>query len=470
MNQTASNYPASGWHAGLAAVDITPEEPIFLAGWSHRTEPSEGVSQRIFVKALALGHAGDRAVSVLVSSDLLAYSVEFVDEITRIARERFGIDRARLVLCASHSHSSPVTTNVLPMYYELTDQQTEVVQRYSDGLRDKFIEAIGRAIDDMGPATIEYGQSMAGFAINRRRYRVQGRPRPGPVDHDVPVLCIRRPLGEVRGIVFGYACHTTSVRDGKVNGDYAGFAQAELEALYPGAVAMFIAGCGGDQGPQPRYHEGLGQTYGHILALAVDEVIRGNSVFPSEPLVGPLGASAGIATLHLQPPPSREELLAMLPDCTGIRLREVQHQLARLDAGQPLITEYPYPVQVWRFGSGHTFVILSSEVVVDYALRFKQIYGFDKTWVMAYANEHIAYIPSRRVLEEGDYEGTLGMMENGLPSPFTPDVESTIIHKIEALWYEAEPRPAPAPTIAAAAPAKMKVFPASAAVSPARRS
>jgi hypothetical protein len=97
-------------------------------------------------------------------------------------------------------------------------------------------------------------------------------------------------------------------------------------------------------------------------------------------------------------------------------------------------------MQVWRFGSGQTFVIMSSEVVIDYQIKFKQKYGVDSTWVLAYANEHIAYIPSLRVLEEGGYEGTRGMLECGFPSPFTKDVEQSITRTIEQLWEEAEPK------------------------------
>ena len=33
------------------------------------------------------------------------------------------------------------------------------------------------------------------------------------------------------------------------NGDYAGYAQAYLEEDHPGAIALFMEGCGGDQNP-----------------------------------------------------------------------------------------------------------------------------------------------------------------------------------------------------------------------------
>ena len=420
-------------------MDITPAEPIWQAGWGNRTQPSIGVTTPIFAKALALKHQ-DGPVSILLGSDLMAYSVEFVDEVVATAKKRFGIERARLILCASHNHSAPVTTNVLPLYYDFSPRQREVIQRYSDSLHDKFIEAIRLAIDNLTPATLEFGNNMAGFAINRRRSRPDGRAWANVVDQDVPVLCVRDMDGKVRGIAFGYACHTTTVQDDTINGDYAGFAQEELEKLYPGAVALFINGCGGDQGPHPRFKTELGRTYGHILATAVDDLIKRRWTMPPVEVQGPLNAAAGVATLRFEKPPTLAEYEAMIPGRTDMKLREVQHQIDLIKAGKPQISEYPYPVQVWRFGSGQTLVIMSSEVVIDYQIKFKQKYGVDSTWVMAYANEHIAYIPSLRVLEEGGYEGTLGMMECGFPSSFAKDVEKSITRTIEQLWEQAKPK------------------------------
>src|SRR5689334_15610631 len=109
----------------MSAVDITPEEPIWLSGWSNRESPSTGVSQRIFVKVLAL-QSGNDPITILLSSDLMAYSVEFVAQMIQIAKDQFGVDRARIALCATHNHSAPVTTNVLPLYYVFDDKQLDV--------------------------------------------------------------------------------------------------------------------------------------------------------------------------------------------------------------------------------------------------------------------------------------------------------------------------------------------------------
>ena len=42
------------WKAGVATIDITPQEPIWMAGYGNRTKPSEGVLQKLYVKALVL--------------------------------------------------------------------------------------------------------------------------------------------------------------------------------------------------------------------------------------------------------------------------------------------------------------------------------------------------------------------------------------------------------------------------------
>jgi neutral ceramidase len=61
---------------------------------------------------------------------------------------------------------------------------------------------------------------------------------------------------------------------------------------------------------------------------------------------------------------------------------------------------YPYPVEVWHLG-GLTWVFLGVEVTVDYSLRIKRNLGSSRTWVSAYCNDVMAYIPSLRVLKEG---------------------------------------------------------------------
>jgi hypothetical protein len=95
--------------------------------------------------------------------------------------------------------------------------------------------------------------------------------------------------------------------------------------------------------------------------------------------------------------------------------------------GKPLSPTYPYAVQAWRLGDDIQFITLGGEVVVDFALRLKKELRGQRTWVAGYANDVMAYIASRRVLQEGGYEGGGAMVYYGLPTAWAPESEDLIV-------------------------------------------
>src|SRR5215207_4582173 len=67
---SASPVLAAEWQAGFAAVKITPETPVPLAGYGARNHPSEGVVTDLHAKALVLVDTnGERAV--WITTDLI---------------------------------------------------------------------------------------------------------------------------------------------------------------------------------------------------------------------------------------------------------------------------------------------------------------------------------------------------------------------------------------------------------------
>ena len=96
-----------------------------MAGYGSRTKPSEGVLQKIYVKCLALKWA-DGDVSAIVTSDLLGFPRDVADAIARGCKDQHGLQRERLILNSSHTHSGPVIGRMLkPAYPVFTDQQEE---------------------------------------------------------------------------------------------------------------------------------------------------------------------------------------------------------------------------------------------------------------------------------------------------------------------------------------------------------
>jgi neutral ceramidase len=128
--------------------------------------------------------------------------------------------------------------------------------------------------------------------------------------------------------------------------------------------------------------------------------------------------------------PTKEELEAEANNKDKYRAARAKMLLGDLEAGKPLRSHYPYPVAVWKLGPDLQWVILGGEVVVDYALRLKSDLTGKNTWVAGYANDVMAYIPSRRVLMEGGYEGGGSMVYYGLPTIWAPEIEEVIVQEV----------------------------------------
>ncbi len=412
------------WKAGVAAVTITPESPVWMAGYAARKEPSRGTLHHLHAKALALDDGSGKPV-VLVAADLLGFTAKVSGNIARRAEQRFNLPRERLMLTATHTHCGPVIDRQLAVAYDLTDEQWADIDAYTRRLEERVVAAIGQALADMGPARVRLGRAEAGFARNRR---VAISPD-GPVDHDVPVLAVEDGAGRLRAVVFGYACHNTTLPATvcEFNGDYAGFAQIELERRYPGAKALFVTGCGADANPHPRGQMEHARTYGSELAAAAARALEGE---PRE-LEGPVRAAYEAARLDWAPAPGREEWERRLKDPNRYVARHAAEMLRIIDRDGRLPASYDYPVQVWRLG-GLTWIALGGEVVVDYSLRLKKAYG-PGVWVSGYANDVFAYIPSVRVLREGGYEGGGANMYYVQPGPWAETVEEKIIAAVERL-------------------------------------
>jgi hypothetical protein len=240
--------------------------------------------------------------------------------------------------------------------------------------------------------------------------------------------------GVTRALVFGYACHNTTLQAGwcRLHGDYAGVAQAVLERRHPGATALFVAGCGGDQNPKPRGTLELAEAHGTALADAVGEAAGRAGVA----VAGNLGLAYGTVGLPFAVP-ARAEFEARRQDTDVYVRRHAERMLDVLDRGGRLPAAQSAPVQVWRFGDAFTLVAIGGEVVVDYALRLKSEHPGQRLWVAGYSNDVFGYLPSLRVLREGGYEGGGAMVYYGRPGPFTSEVEELVHGKVRALMREA---------------------------------
>jgi len=385
--------PLPDWKAGLATAKITPQTLMWMAGYAARKKPAEGVLQDLYAKALALEDQGGQRV-VIVTMDLIGVLPTVREGVEQEVAKQCKLAPAALLLNASHTHCGPE-------YRERAGREEEAGD-YHRFLQATLVKLVGEALTALRPARLTYGHARAGFAMNRRRnyalpkddVNANKAPNPdGPVDHDVPVLCVLDAEGSQRAVLFGYACHNTTLQFFQFCGDYAGFAQEYLQADHPGMTAMFVMGCGADQNPYPRSTVELAQKHGRSLATAVEAALFANP--------RPLHGSIRCALAHVDLPWADEK-------------KEKRR----------------YPVQVLRLGNDVTLVALASEVVVDYSLRLKRELGRAPAmvWVAGYSNGYYGYIPGERVLAEGGYEAPA----------YAPGIEEIIIGKAAQLCRQLE--------------------------------
>ena len=420
---------AGGWKAGAAKVKITPDQLMWMSGYASRTKPAEGKLTDLWAKALALEDPEGRR-GVLVTMDLVGIPRDLSLAVRDELRKKHGLGRAAIILSVSHTHSGPVIRGNLATMYALSEEQRKQVAGYTDMLRARLVEVAGEALKSLAPARLAWGNGLVTFAVNRRNNKEPGVPRlrelgelKGPVDHEVPVLSVRDLQGRLRAIVCGYACHATVLPFYQWSGDYPGFTQIDLEKAHPEAVALFWAGCGGDQNPLPRRSVALAEEYGRRLADGVEAVLAA----PMKPIRGSLALSYTEIPLPFGNLPSRDQVVKDSTSSNRHVAARARHLLRQIEQNGSLRGTYPYPVQAWQLGPDLTFVALGGEVVVDYALRLKKELGPGKTWVAGYANDVMAYIPSLRVLREGGYEGGGAMVYYGLPAAWGPRVEELIV-------------------------------------------
>ncbi|NOX56900.1 MAG: hypothetical protein GXP27_21155, partial [Planctomycetes bacterium] len=203
----------------------------------------------------------------------------------------------------------------------------------------------------MRPARLSYGLGVALFVMNRREFTPRGvrlgvNPR-GLADRGVPVLRVDDADGKPRAVVFGVACHNTTLtgRHYFICGDFAGYAQSEIQERYPGLQAMFVQNCGGSANPYPRGTLEASKAHGHELAQEIGRLLEAKL----RPVRGPLRTLLEDVALPLEPAPSAEEL-KKLTAAGGWRAWVGRKMAETAKKGERLPESYSAPVALWQFG------------------------------------------------------------------------------------------------------------------------
>jgi len=411
--------------AGVGEACITPPVGTPMMGFSDRDHGCEGVHDDLYAKALALKQG--RRKLVLVALDLGSLDREGTQGIKRELKERYGLPPKNVLLACSHTHAGPVAAE--RSYAEAPDPG------YMASLREKISQAVGDALGDLKPARLSFGLGSTEIGVCRRLKTPEGvvmAPNPeGDVDRDLPVMFLSELSGKPIALLFSASCHPTTMKADNylISAEWPGAARRILEE-HVGAPALFLQGAGADVKPRivgdGEFRSGRFEdveAVGKEVAEDVLGVLEGG-LREVEPR---LCSALLDASLPLEKPLSRTELerLASDPDVSPPRRRWAGETLALLEERGRLPRRTRCFVHFVCLGEDTRIVGLEGEPCTGIGKRIKALFGDRGTVVVGYCNGSVAYLPTRRILEEGGYEAE-SYVYFGLPSRFAPGVEDKL--------------------------------------------
>jgi len=396
---------AQGLRAGYAKVDVTPAEPVQMAGYNMRDAPSDGVwgHDRLYARALVFEAGGQRIA--FLEGDVII--IRGTDAFRRKISDATGIPFEHILLGDAHNHAAPSPNAKL---------ETNWDHQFEKGL----LAAATEAVANLQPVTIAAGTGHAHVAMNRRHVipadvdssltfdendvsqsfgkfktdkvvalhefagvmRLGANPA-GPIDDAVQIVRVDKTDGKPLAVMIHYACHGTSLggRNSKISGEWMGRMQAYIEKQFPGVGAIYLQGAAGDINPRvvgglDGYQDNIETTWalGEEVGREVARVYR--SLSP-EPLASP----------HLQV----ENAEILLPRAYRELFDDFTH------------TTIAAPTTIVRMGD-LMWTTFPGEMFSNIGKKVKAASPATYAHLMGYTNGYIGYFPERQAYAEGGYE------------------------------------------------------------------
>ncbi|NUP99323.1 MAG: neutral/alkaline non-lysosomal ceramidase N-terminal domain-containing protein [Armatimonadetes bacterium] len=416
---------------GLATRDITPDRPVYMAGYAARTELSTGVYLPLEARVLLLDDG--EAPFCWVTADLIGFDDELARRAVEVVSREVGAAPERVLLSASHTHCGPIV--------RLSDEHTHEPGALR-GVDSMIVERLGEAAAEAAGALVEgslsYRIGQCHMGLNRRR-QVDGRtvmqPNPeGSTDPEVALLSLTpADPAQPGALLASYACHPTTMGGLLLGPDYPGYLRRGVEAARPDLRVLFANGCAGDIKPGNLDAEGRFAA-GPLAAVErcgqeVANAVLAGLEMPGEPLSGPLTIRRERLELPLQPPSERAVYEQAVRGDNAYWRRWGERVLERLDAGEPLPASRPFELAMVTIGDRFCLAALGGEVCHEIGLRLKRELRqrYPLVMVIAYSHNMFGYQAARRQFPEGGYEVAEWWRYHGLPAPYEPDIEDRIV-------------------------------------------
>ncbi|MBR7095094.1 MAG: hypothetical protein IKC73_02635 [Clostridia bacterium] len=268
---------------GFSRVNINPMRGIGVAGY-YKVRRAEGILDDLEAVALALSDGGKKAV--VISMDLCQVQTPICDRLRRAVAEATGLDASAVYLHSTHTHTAPYVDVERAKAGGLdTEEDLRLVAEYQDFLCHRIVDVTKAALEDLAPARIGTGVSVARNVAFIRRFRMKDgsvRTNPGVNNPDIVA-----PIGEIDDrvsvvrfdregaptiVLASFANHPDVVGGNLLSGDWPAMTRRTVEKALDNTRCIFLNGAQGDIN-----HVNVRPTggFGNDLTRDFDDVDRG---------------------------------------------------------------------------------------------------------------------------------------------------------------------------------------------------
>jgi hypothetical protein len=400
VGQNSNNISAekSTLYAGVSKVNITPITPIPIAWHAGKNTVYERIHDEVFIRAIVFSNGKTKAA--LIAADASEFSSSFDDEVFDRIEKETGIPQVNILISATNTHSGP--TNIYSGM-DYTKSTLPEVKTYSDGLKDKIVEAVKEADKKLKPASIGTGRGQCKMNINRRAplspngYPWLGKNPEGSCDHEVMVLRVNDANGNLMGAYVNWPCQAAVMgpSSNQLTGDWPGATALFVEKEFGNnIVAVVTAGASADlnplfgpEGTSFGTSSTSSDTYGYILGNEVSRVLKDIKTSPG----GAITATRKSVIL-----PGK----LSTRDIPGITWEQTQ----KLKPG----TFTPGPdieIRLSAIKVGNSvFAGITGDVFHEIGLKIKEMSPYKNTFVVTHCNGWCGYIVTDKSYNEGGYE------------------------------------------------------------------
>ncbi|HBH84557.1 MAG: hypothetical protein A2X05_02820 [Bacteroidetes bacterium GWE2_41_25] len=385
---------------------------------SHRSEGN------LTSRAMAIKN-GNKTV-VIINIDVCGLDDEFTGIIKEEIFRKTGIPGSAIFINSSHTHFAPVSQNWLT--WQEANQRPDSIY-LNQTLRNGLISSVEKALVSLEPAEIYFGRGQTDIGYNRSL-----KDHPELYDSAVDVIKVVYPEKNSESYLFIAACHpvfsTAGTLHYTISANYPGVARMLIERRTGTSNSLFLQGTAGDINPRDNGENIAGEK----LANEVIAVLKR----PMEKITGSI--SFFIDTVNIPITPwSKDEIIAYKEaniSKSGDVYAEKNVKWSNLmlkyyDEGT---MPQSLPVYIQTFNIGNWKLVgYSRETTTEYGFGVKNLYPGKLVSVAGYTNDVSSYLPTRKHLEQKNYEGLDSFFWYGSPAVFPPDVYDIILDDIKRL-------------------------------------